>query len=131
MNEVWVAAKLKEKNRQFLVKPISDKYGVGTPDRILLLRGKGDVVWAELKFLRSLPKNHSKVGLHKKQAGFLSEWSREGGNSCLIVGIGDEDKAAIFYNDFSRISIEGVKRDEFLLVSWECVGEQLKQRFMM
>lgn len=130
MNEVGMAARLKEKNRQWLWVPTPDKFGTGIPDRILLLKGQGSVVWAELKFLRSLPKRSCKVGLRKKQAAFLGEWSREGGKSCLIVGVGDENKVAMFWDDFSRIAIEGVGREEFELIRYEDVGRLLKERFV-
>lgn len=130
MNEAGVASKIKEKNPAWLIKPISDKFGYGTPDRILLLKASGCVVWAELKFLKELPKNRCKVGLKPKQGAFLREWSEQGGNSCLIIGIGKLNKVAIFFEGFSKIANEGVEREEFLLVDYSSIGRILKERFL-
>lgn len=130
MDEAGVAAKLKEKNRQFLIKSVSDKFGYGTPDRILLLKGQGSVIWAELKFLKALPKNHCKVGLKKKQGAFLAEWAEEGGNSCLIIGVASEKKVVVVTDGFRRIALEGMKREEFVMIGYEEVGQFLKDKFV-
>lgn len=126
MAEKDVAARLKEKNRDILWKPVSDKFGVGTPDRVGKFKGAaGEVFWAELKYLKELPKNSCKVGLKPKQASWLQEWQDAGGHSFLLIGIESCKKVAIFCKDFRRISHEGISREEYDLVDYEDVGKNI------
>lgn len=131
MSEKDVAAKLKDKARGILWKAISDKFGVGTPDRACKLRQSGVMFWAELKHIKQLPKRNCKVGLKHKQAAWLTEWQEDGGNCCLIVGVGSENKVAVFFGSYGRISREGVMREEFSLVGYSEVENLLKTRFKM
>ena len=48
----------------------------------------------------------------------------------MIVGVADENKVAIFWEDFSRIAIEGVTRQEFELVDYASIGKLLKEKFV-
>lgn len=130
MSEKDVAAKLKEKNRSILWKPISDKFGVGTPDRCGKWRKqKGGEFWAELKFIKKLPVRGCKVGLKKKQAGWLEEWKENCGNCVLIVGIESENKVALFFDGFRKISSDGLMREQFDLVAYDEVSGILRKYF--
>ena len=126
MSEADVASRLREKNPEFLWKPVSDKFGAGTPDRCVLWRGVGKVAWGELKHLESIPKRKCKVKLKPKQAAWLEEWKKEGGFSFLVVGFKKERKVAIFFSDFRRICFEGLKVEEIELINYEDVTNKLK-----
>lgn len=128
MAERDVAAKLREKNPSVLWKPISDKFGVGTPDRCCKFKHQnGFVFWVEIKFIRQLPKSSCKVGLKMKQGAWLKEWQSYGGNAFLIVGVASERKIAIFNQDFPRIATQGIERSEFNMINYEDASATIKR----
>ena len=118
MAEKHVARKLKDNSPHLLWEAISDKYGVGTPDRCVLARGKGLVAWIELKYLKQAPSTKCKCGLKGVQAQWLQRWQENGGTSLLIVGVGS-DKVSIFSDGFIDIYKNGIMREQFELINYE------------
>ena len=124
MAEKHVAEKLKKCSPRLLWKPISDKYGVGTPDRAILVRGVGISSFGELKHLKQAPITKCKCGLKSHQARWLQEWKDNGGSCFLIIGVG-KDKVAIFANGFIDIFKNGLCREQFDLINYEEVESKL------
>ena len=127
MSEADAASKLKQENPEFLWKPISDKFGAGTPDRCVLWRGRSEVFWIELKFIQKLPKTNCKVGLKHKQAGWLEEWKANSGRSLLIVAVGESKKVAVFKENFRSIALNGIARENYELINYSDVSRVLKE----
>ena len=126
MSEARVTEKLRKANPEWLWKPISDKFGAGTPDRCVLWRGRGKVAWGEAKCLETLPKRSCKVNLKPRQAAWLEEWQQNGGFSFLVIGFEEQNKVAMFFSDFSRIAHQGVLLEEIELIAYEDVTLKLK-----
>lgn len=128
MSEAKLAAKLKEKNPQILWKAISDKFGVGTPDRCIKFKGDSNAVWwVELKFLKKTPLRSCKVGLKPKQASWLEEWSNWNGNSAVIIGFGDQKGIHIVFNDFKKLCHVGLEKSEIEIIDHNLVYKKFKE----
>lgn len=127
MSEKNLANKLEKKNPNLLWKHISDKFGVGTPDRCLLSKSSSDVYWTELKFLTKLPKKKCKIGIRPKQAAWLEQWNKYGGSGFVIVGFGDSDKVCILHKDFVKVLSEGIEIGEIELIEINSVEEKIRE----
>lgn len=126
MAEKDVAEKLKKYNPAILWKPVSDKFGVGTPDRACKFKSEDIMFWAELKEIKHLPKKSCKIGLKSKQAAFLAEWSDFGGNSCVIVGVRSLKKVSVLFGDFMRVYEHGMNIEDFNLIDYSKLTSLLR-----
>ncbi len=130
INEKHLAKKLQDVAPQFLWKHTPDRYSGGVPDRHVLLRGTPKTAVVELKhYAHPVPPRNCKVKLQKRQALWLEEWRREGGNAFLLVGFESNKHVAIFSEKFKRIFSSGMTREEILkvLVPIEDVAAKLQE----
>lgn len=119
MSEAKMWNKLQKNSKSGLIcwKVLSDKYGVGIPDRTFILsRSDKFTGFVELKWIKEWPVTGSagtSIGLRREQALWLEDWCKHGGNAFVLLGIGKEN-LVFFKKDFMGLSKNGITRDTIM-----------------
>jgi len=108
--------------KDVMATKIEDKFGVGIPDAVMQVRGRG-TFWVEFKELDALPKRDEtpvRIKFRPGQTTWLENWKSCGGNSLLCVRIQDEKVWMMFDSNFKTVESGVPLRELVNLCYWRC-----------